>query len=316
MSSTMAHLLNDGTYSIASPAMACHPDVTAPLPDVITHLPHVMAPLNVMASPDIMRPLPSAMVPPQLNMPHAAIKVCLCTKLHECKFELANLKHAYWSKQMDQKTWAHIEDAMHCCEPTITTLAKKYNAMLKQMVQLWATDPSVANAILPPTIILKTLFKLDVDDDTWHEIGLEDLEEFGGVLPPWLGDDMVQAGIHFDQEVVNCEGELMHCHMEHATMWTWFEEEYEATHFVEKYTQDTDLKYHLQLHLCSLVKLGVTWEQNMPATPESVWPELVSLDNDGETELKLAAIYDAHVMEEIDNRAQEQEWEPGDDSPE
>ncbi|KAF9505873.1 hypothetical protein BS47DRAFT_1400034 [Hydnum rufescens UP504] len=128
----------------------------------------------------------------QMNM--CAVKVWLCTKLRERKFELANLECAYY-----QKTWAHIEDAMYRCEPTITTLAKKYNDMLKQM----------------------TLFKLDVDDDTWHDIGLEDLEEFEGVLPPWLGDNTVCTGIRFDQEVTNCEGELLRCHLEHEAMHDW-----------------------------------------------------------------------------------------------
>jgi hypothetical protein len=177
---------------------------------------------------------------------------------------------------IDQKTWSHIEDAMHHHEPTITGLTKKYNNMLKQMVQLQTTDTVAANVILPPAIILKTLFKLDVDDDTWHDIGLEDLEEFGGVLPPWLSDDTVQAGIHFDQEVLNCEGELACCHMECAAMQTWFEEEYEATSFAEQYTSgghthvslidtdiyslpDADLKYHLQIHLWSLGALGEMW---------------------------------------------------------
>jgi hypothetical protein len=91
----------------------------------------------------------------------------------------------------DQKTWSHIKDAMHHHEPMITGLTKKYNNMLKQMVQLQTTDTVAANVIHPPAIILKTLFKLDVDNDTWHDIGVEDLEEFGGVLPPWLSDDTV-----------------------------------------------------------------------------------------------------------------------------
>ncbi|KAF9503660.1 hypothetical protein BS47DRAFT_1259657, partial [Hydnum rufescens UP504] len=130
----------------------------------------------------------------QMNM--HAVKAHLCTKLCERKFELANLEHAYHSKQMGaSKTRAHIEDAMHHHEPTITVLAKKYNDMLKQMVRLRATDAVATNAVLPPAIILKTLFKLDVDDDTWHNISLEDLEEFDGILPPWLGDDTVCAGI-------------------------------------------------------------------------------------------------------------------------
>ncbi|KAF9507058.1 hypothetical protein BS47DRAFT_1423787, partial [Hydnum rufescens UP504] len=211
----------------------------------------------------------------QMNM--RAVKARLCTKLRERKFELANLECAYHSKQTDQKTQSHIEDAMHRHEPTITGLAKKYNSMLKQMVQLRMTDTVAANAILPPAIVLKTLFKLDVDDDTWHDVGLEDLEEFGGVLPPWLSDDTVRAGIRFNQEVLNCKGELARCHTECAAMQTWFEEEYEATSFAEQYTPgghrhvllihtgiyslpDADLKYHLQIRLWSLGALGEMWQ--------------------------------------------------------
>lgn len=65
-------------------------------------------------------------------------------------------------------------------------------------------------------------------------------------------------------------------------MQNWFEEEYEATSFAEKYTPgkqrcklwwidadthnipDIDLKYHLQLHLHSLEKLGTTWQRKLP----------------------------------------------------
>ncbi|KAF9509327.1 hypothetical protein BS47DRAFT_1365309 [Hydnum rufescens UP504] len=161
-----------------------------------------------------------------------------------------------------------------------------------------------ANAILPPAIILKTLFKLDVDDDTWHDV-----------------------------EVLNCKGELACCHMECAAMQTWFEEEYEATSFAEQYTPDADLKYHLQIRLQSLGALGEMWQQKMPALVSArPWPEMVpatlfvpthrqrltpdnicstpnddldiqSSDNDDETELEPATICDTHVMEEIDRQA-------------
>ncbi|KAF9503651.1 hypothetical protein BS47DRAFT_1369373 [Hydnum rufescens UP504] len=245
-----------------------------------------------------------------------------------------------------RKTQSHIEDAMHHHERTITRLAKKYNSMLKQMVQLRTTDTVATNAILPPAIVLKTLFKLDVDNDTWHDVGLEDLEEFGGVLPPWLSDDMVRAGIHFDQEVLNCKGELARCHTECAAMQTWFEEEYEATSFAKQYTPDADLKYHLQICLRSLGALGEMWQRKMPALVSArPWPEMVpatlfvpthrqrltpddicltpnddldiqSSDDDDETELEPATICDTHVMEEIDRRAREQVWEAGDSDPE
>jgi hypothetical protein len=39
--------------------------------------------------------------------------------------------------------------------------------------------------------------------------------------------------------------------------------------------------------------------------------DIQSSDDDGETELEPMAIYNVHVMEEIDNCAQEQEWELG-----
>jgi hypothetical protein len=39
--------------------------------------------------------------------------------------------------------------------------------------------------------------------------------------------------------------------------------------------------------------------------------DIQSLDDDGETELEPATIYDVHIMEEIDCHAQEQQWEPG-----
>lgn len=44
-------------------------------------------------------------------------------------------------------------------------------------------------------------------------------------------------------------------------------------------------------------------------TPDS---DIQSLDDDGETELEPATVYDAHVMEQIDSCAQEQEWAAGD----
>jgi hypothetical protein len=42
--------------------------------------------------------------------------------------------------------------------------------------------------------------------------------------------------------------------------------------------------------------------------------DIQSSDDDGETELEPAEIYDLHIMEEIDNCAQEQGWEPGEDT--
>jgi hypothetical protein len=46
-----------------------------------------------------------------------------------------------------------------------------------------------------PRRYLVGLFSLDVNDEIWHDIGLEDGEE-GSSVPAWLGNDEVHQGIN------------------------------------------------------------------------------------------------------------------------
>lgn len=80
------------------------------------------------------------------------------------------------------------------------------------------------NAVIPPSIDMKGLFSLDVDNDIWQDIGLAD-DEFDGDIPPWLGDETVRNGIRLVQDIANCRDELELCSRERVSLQHWFDEE-------------------------------------------------------------------------------------------
>jgi hypothetical protein len=62
-----------------------------------------------------------------------------------------------------------------------------------------------------------SLFKLDIDDDIWQDVGLDD--EYDGGIPRWLGDEVVHMGIQaLLQCDRSCEEELQlrkeHCNLQ------------------------------------------------------------------------------------------------------
>jgi len=52
---------------------------------------------------------------------------------------------------------------------------------------------------------MNKLFKLDVDDDIWQDIGLTDNNDEDLDIPAWLGDECVQAGIKSLLELNCCK---------------------------------------------------------------------------------------------------------------
>ncbi|KAF9503493.1 hypothetical protein BS47DRAFT_1402355 [Hydnum rufescens UP504] len=151
-------------------------------------------------------------------------------------------------------------------------------------------------------------------------------ESFNTVLPPVTldgfdfshlvfnpdGDDTICTGIRFDQEVMNCKGKLLHCHLEYEAMHNWFEEEYEATILAEKYTPASSVPPNKAGDDMAAKDAKINVKEIMASLGHgNAKHDLHTTNDDGETELEPVAIYNAHVMEEIDNWAQEQEWESG-----
>ncbi|KAF9233092.1 hypothetical protein BU15DRAFT_66899 [Melanogaster broomeanus] len=110
----------------------------------------------------------------------------------------------------------------------------------------------------PPLPIARDgLFKLDVDDDIWQDVGLD--ERFQQGPPGWLSDEKVRLGIQSLLEVEHCEEEERRLATERCMMQEWFPEEWSRIQRVRE-TADDDLAYELGLHCADLAELCIEWQ--------------------------------------------------------
>ena len=72
-----------------------------------------------------------------------------------------------------------MESAVKRREPGILKLAQTYNALCKQMSDLIKRNQAPQSAVAPEQIKSDGLFKLDVDDDIWQDVGLQDADDAG-----------------------------------------------------------------------------------------------------------------------------------------
>lgn len=141
---------------------------------------------------------------------------------------------------IDHATREHVKKAIKRRSPTVNKLVAQFNGLRKKLTSRSKPSPS---AIVPPPIDFQGLHKLDVDADIWLEFDIDDeaLAEFGGKVPPWLGNEEVRKGIRFMQNMVNCREEIARCRHELTSMQTWFQDEYTAYHYAFSHTSGASL---------------------------------------------------------------------------
>jgi hypothetical protein len=103
-------------------------------------------------------------------------------------------------------------------------LMKMYNNLCTQIAQLIKDKKAPLGAVAPPLIAREGLFKLDVDDDIWQDIGLDENDE--GFVPKWLGDEDVRSGIRSFLELDRCKEEEVRLRKERCAMQEWMLEEW------------------------------------------------------------------------------------------
>ncbi|KAJ8093794.1 hypothetical protein PM082_009655 [Marasmius tenuissimus] len=111
----------------------------------------------------------------------AAYKQRLLEKLRARKFERDRLERSHCISHGESRLHNQIEEGVKKREPSIQKLAKQYNKTVQYMTTLKKHRRCPANAIPPPEIQISDLFKLDVDDVIWQNIGLGDDDD---VVPP------------------------------------------------------------------------------------------------------------------------------------
>ncbi|KAJ7061896.1 hypothetical protein B0H15DRAFT_746585, partial [Mycena belliarum] len=131
----------------------------------------------------------------QLKMNARALKHRLRDRLRARKFELDRVERSFRRLVNEQKLYTHTESAVKRREPTISKVNSEYNKLCREMSRLVAEGKAPRGAIAPVEIPAKGIWKLDVDDAVWEDVGLDDDEISATEPPPWLSDEKVCSGI-------------------------------------------------------------------------------------------------------------------------
>lgn len=110
-------------------------------------------------------------------------------------------------------------------EPAILKLAKSYNDVCAQLRRIIREGQAPQGVVAPPDINREGLLDLDVDDEIWQDIGLDDYE---GRVPLWLGDENVRAGIRYLHQLRRCEEEEIRLKDERCGLQEWVSDEWMA----------------------------------------------------------------------------------------
>lgn len=111
-------------------------------------------------------------------------------------------------------------------DPKIQALARQYNVLCKEMADLIKKNQAPRNAIAPHPIG-ESIWKLDVDDDIWQDLGLDDT--YDNKEPPlWLKSDAVRDGIKAMLQLDRCAEEEPRVFHECRALRYWLSEEWDA----------------------------------------------------------------------------------------
>lgn len=207
----------------------------------------------------------------QAKMNAQALKQRIRARLCERKFELSRLERAYrHTKSNEAKLHDHVSSQVKRHEPGILQLCKKYNALCDEMRARIENNEAPRGAIIPSYIQKEGLFKLDVDDDVWQDIGLNndyDSENGDQGPPGWLADDAIRAGIKAMLELDRCEEEELRLKRERCAMQEWMIEEWNAIQCALDLADNNDDVY--QLHTCQneLAALCAMWQDHAMNLP-------------------------------------------------
>ena len=92
------------------------------------------------------------------------------------------------------QSYMQTQSAIRYHDPTIQVLARKYNKLIGKIHCLIDEWRDLWKALCPIPINTDNLFSLDVDDDIWQDIGLNE-DDKSTTPPPWLSDENIQKGI-------------------------------------------------------------------------------------------------------------------------
>jgi len=204
----------------------------------------------------------------RLRLNALAIKQRIRDRLRQRKFELENLERAYRSTVNQLKLSQHAEQQIKRKEPGIQSLAKNYNKMCLELKEFIAQKKAPRGAVAPLPMETAGLFRLDVDDDIWQDIGLTGDNDEDDMIPPWLGVENVREGIKSLLLYRRCLEEEKRLIAERISMQQWMREEWAIMVVASEMTIiHSDMHYQIQERKKHLIRLCLNWEPFVRAIP-------------------------------------------------
>ncbi|KAG1813496.1 uncharacterized protein BJ212DRAFT_1447764 [Suillus subaureus] len=168
------------------------------------------------------------------------IQDCLC----QWKFELERLKRSYRASINAKKLHMNTQHSIKRRKPGILKLVSTYNGLAPPF------------AIPPHSIPCDGIFQLDIDDNIWQDIGLDDAT----VNPPaWLSDEAIRNSIQLQLEVDCCFEEEARLMRKWSVMQEWMLMEWEV--------EDVVLTFHLTSRTDELANICVVWRRKVQCIP-------------------------------------------------
>ncbi|KAJ7070464.1 hypothetical protein B0H15DRAFT_957666 [Mycena belliarum] len=255
----------------------------------------------------------------QLKMNARALKRRLRDRLRARKFELDRVERSFRRLVNEQKLYTHTESAVKRREPTISKVNSEYNKLCREMSRLVAEGKAPRGAIAPVGNPAKGIWKLDVDDAVWEDVGLDDDEISATEPPPWLSDEKVRSGIKAMLELDRSAEEDLRLKKERCALQIWFAEEWAVVNIAIGRAKSSRDKYQLQLVRDDLVRLCATWDKRLP----DLGMDTTAIPPWGPSASQLSAcLVDAHVAargedrhygEDEDDSEDEEEERPEED---
>ncbi|KAG1776141.1 hypothetical protein EV702DRAFT_1046311 [Suillus placidus] len=157
----------------------------------------------------------------------------------------------------------HTETSINRREPAILKIVSTYNTLCDQLLVLIRQCKAPANAISPLPIPRDGIFQLDVDDEIWQDVGLEDET----MDPPrWLADENVRQGICLLLDLDRCmeeEDRLRHerCVVQECMImeWTALQRAREVP--------NVDVAWHLEKCAAQLSLTCIEWQTRVRPIP-------------------------------------------------
>ncbi|KAH9485339.1 hypothetical protein JR316_0002247 [Psilocybe cubensis] len=211
----------------------------------------------------------------KLRMNALALKQRIRDRLRMRKFELENMERAYRSSINEAKLQKHVHQQIKRKEPGIQSLVRNYNKACVQLESMIAQKKAPRGAIAPLPIIMEGLFKLDVDDNIWQDIGFDDDENETIEIPDWLGKEDVRKGIKALLEYNRCIEEERRLIEEKKSMIQWFREEWVVIiKAIGQMSEDINVLYQLKQRKQFLLRLYLSWElpvRGIPGENNTLW---------------------------------------------